>query len=266
MKYGFCKEFSTPMKTEVDYELIKMIKEAGFDFVEMRAMLVESLSDEEFEKLANLLEELQLGCEVSCALFPRTLRVTGKDVDEKAIADYLEKTFARLKRLGAKKVVFGSAPARALDEETTQDMGYEQIAKICKEIIVPACEKYDITVVMEPLRAAACNFINTLADGMRVVKAVNHPRIQLLGDTIHMMSNNDNPEDVINFKDSLKHVHIAELERMLPEDGYSEFVQTVINNLVKTGYEGTISFETKNGEGLESMKKALALLKKSLNK
>ena len=266
MKYGFCKEFSTPMKTEVDYELIKMIKEAGFDFVEMRAMLVESLSDEEFEKLANLLEELQLGCEVSCALFPRTLRVTGKDVDEKAIEAYLEKTFARLKRLGAKKVVFGSAPARALDEETTQDMGYEQISKICKEIIVPACEKYDITVVMEPLRAAACNFINTLADGMRVVNAVNHPRIQLLGDTIHMMSNNDNPEDVINFKDSLKHVHIAELERMLPEDGYSEFVQTVINNLVKTGYEGTISFETKNGEGLESMKKALALLKKSLNK
>ena len=266
MKYGFCKEFSTPMKTEVDYELIKMIKEAGFDFVEMRAMLVESLSDEEFEKLANLLEELQLGCEVSCALFPRTLRVTGKEVDEKAIEAYLEKTFARLKRIGAKKVVFGSAPARALDEETTQDMGYEQIAKICREIIVPACEKYDITVVMEPLRAAACNFINTLADGMRVVNAVNHPRIQLLGDTIHMMSNNDNPEDVVNFKDSLKHVHIAELERMLPEDGYSEFVQTVINNLVKTGYEGTISFETKNGEGLESMKKALALLKKSLNK
>ena len=51
MKYGFCKEFSTPMKTEIDYELIKMIKEAGFDFVEMRAMLVESVSDEEFLKL-----------------------------------------------------------------------------------------------------------------------------------------------------------------------------------------------------------------------
>jgi len=254
------------MKTEVDYELIKMIKEAGFDFVEMRAMLVASLSDEEFEKLYNTLKELNLGCECSCALFPKTIRVTGKEVDEKIISEYLEKTFSRLKRLGAKKVVFGSAPARALDEETTQDMGYEQIAKLCKDVIVPACEKYDITVVMEPLRAAACNFINTLADGMRVVEAVKHPRIQLLGDTIHMMSNNDNPEDVVNFKDSLKHVHIAELERILPEDGYSDFVQTVIHNLVKTGYEGTISFETKNGEGLESMKKALALLKKSLHK
>ena len=33
MKYGFCKEFSTPMKTEVDYELIKMIKEAPIIFL-----------------------------------------------------------------------------------------------------------------------------------------------------------------------------------------------------------------------------------------
>lgn len=266
MKYGFCKEFSTPLKTEVDYDLIKMIKDAGFDFVEMRAMLVAALSDEEFEKLVSTLNELKLGCECSCALFPKTIRVTGKEADAKIISEYIEKTFARLKRLGVKKVVFGSAPARALDEETTQDMGYEQIAKLCKEIIVPACEKYDITVVMEPLRASACNFINTLADGMRVVKDVNHPRIQLLGDTIHMMANNDNPEDVVNFKENLKHVHISELERMLPEDSYSEFVQTVINNLVKTGYDGTISFETKNGEGLESMKKALALLKNTLKK
>ena len=75
MKYGFCKEFSTPMKTEVDYDLIRMIKDAGFDFVEMRAMLVASLTDEEFEKLASLLEELELGCDCSCALFPRTIPV-----------------------------------------------------------------------------------------------------------------------------------------------------------------------------------------------
>ena len=266
MKYGFCKEFSTPMKTEVDYELIKMIKEAGFDFVEMRAMLVASLEDEEFEKLASTLDNLGLGCECSCALFPKTIRVTGKSIDKEQIKEYLEKTFSRLKRLGTKKVVFGSAPARALDEETTQDMGYEQIAEVCRELIVPACEKYDITVVMEPLRANACNFINTLSDGMRVVNDVKSERIQLLCDTIHMNVNNDDPNDVIKYRDSLKHVHIAELERILPENGYSEYVTSVLNNLIKTDYDGTISFETKNGEGLESMKKALTMLKNTLRK
>jgi len=264
MRYGFCKEFSTPLKTEVDYELIKMIKEAGFDFVEMRAMLVAALSDEEFEKLAVTLEELQLACDCSCALFPKTIRVTGKDRNKQVIAEYIEKTFARLQRLGAKTVVFGSAPARALDEETTLEEGYAQLAEICKEILVPACEKYDITVVMEPLRAAACNFINTLSDGMVVVNAVQSPRIRLLADTIHMMSNEDNPEDILRFQDSLKHIHIAELERRMPEDDYSPFVSKVLENLKKNGYNGTVSFESKNGTGVESMKKALQMLKETL--
>ncbi len=266
MKYGFCKEFSTPLKTEVDYELIRKIKEAGFDYVEMRAMLVASLSDEEFEKLYTTLNELDLGCLCSCALFPKTIRVTGKDRNKEEIENYIEKTFSRLNKLGAKKVVFGSAPARALDEETTEEMGYEQISEICSEIIVPACEKYDITVVMEPLRASACNFINTLSDGMKVVGMVKSDRIKLLADTIHMMANEDNPEDIIKYKDSLKHIHISEMDRVMPEDSYSEFVERVIDNLIKIGYDGTISFETKNGEGVESMKKALSLLKKTLNK
>ena len=261
MRYGFCKEFSTPLKTEVDYDLIKMIKEAGFDFVEMRAMLVSSLSDNEFEKLENTLKELQLDCDCCCALFPKTIRVTGKTVNYQEIEEYIEKTFDRCKRLGAKKIVFGSAPARALDEETSQDEGYAQIAEVIRKAVVPACEKYDMMVVMEPLRASACNFINTLSDGMRVVNSVKSDRIQLLADTIHMMNNEDNTDDVVNYKSNLKHIHIAELERVMPEDEYSEYVTTVLDNLKSIKYDGTISFESKNGSGLESMKKALTLLK-----
>lgn len=261
MRYGFCKEFSTPLKTEVDYELIKMIKDAGFDYVEMRAMLVESLSDEEFEKLAATLEELKLDCDCCCALFPRTIRVTGSEIDYARIAEYIEKTFTRCKRLGAKKIVFGSAPARALDENTDLETGYAQIAEVIRRVIVPACERFGITVVMEPLRADACNFINTLADGARVVGEVGSPYVQLLADTIHMNTNGDNIDDVIKYKDILKHIHIAELQRVMPEDGYSDYVAAVLKNLCAIGYEGTISFESKNGNGLESMKKALQLLK-----
>ncbi|MBE7037534.1 MAG: sugar phosphate isomerase/epimerase [Ruminococcaceae bacterium] len=264
MRYGFCKEFSTPLKTEVDYDLIKMIKEAGFDYVEMRAMLVSSLTDEEFDKLYNTLKELNLDCDCCCALFPKTIRVTGKSVNLSEIEAYLEKTFARCKKLGAKKIVFGSAPARALDEETSQDEGYKQIADVIKKTVVPMCEKYDMMVVMEPLRNDACNFINTLSDGMRVVNDVKSDKIQLLADTIHMMTNNDNPDDVLKYKDSLKHIHIAELQRIMPEDEYSDFINTVLKNLRQNGYDGTVSFESKNGNGVESMKKALNLLKNNL--
>ena len=252
------------MKTEVDYELIRMIKEAGFDYVEMRAMLVESLSDEEFEKLCNTLKELELDCDCCCALFPRTIRVTGKEIDYDRIEAYIEKTFSRCKKLGAKKIVFGSAPARALDEETDEETGYAQISEVLRRAVVPACEKYGMTVVMEPLRADACNFIHTLAEGAKVVEMVNSPYIQLLADTIHMMSNNDNAEDVFTYRDILKHIHIAELQRLLPEDSYSDYIAQVLSNLRQIGYTGTVSFESKNGNGLESMKKALSLLKANI--
>lgn len=265
MRYGFCKEFSTPLKTEVDYDLIQMIRDAGFDFVEMRAMLVSSLSDKEFEKLQNTLQKLDLACDCCCALFPKNIRVTGYETDYSLISKYIDKTFNRCSSLGAKKIVFGSAPARALDEKTTPEMGYRQLSDITAKIIVPACEKYDITVVIEPLRADACNFINTLSDGMHVVDMVNSDKVQLLADTIHMMSNGDNIDNIVNYAKHLKHIHIAELQRILPEDGYSDYVQEVLKNLKKINYDGTISFETKNGTGLPSMKKALTLLKQQFN-
>lgn len=265
MRYGYCKEYSTPLKTEVDYELIKLIKEAGYDFVEMRAMLVASLSDEEFDYLEKFLKELDLDCDCCCALFPRDIRVTGKTVNYEQVSEYIEKIFTRCKRLGTKTIVFGSAPARALDDETSQDEGYAQIAELSKKILVPACEKYGITVVIEPLRSTACNFIHTLSDGMRVVDAVDSKWIALLADTIHMRNNDDDPDHILKYKDSLKHIHISELDRVLPEDGYSDYVKRVIDNAVSNSYDGTISFETKRGEGLESMKKALALLKKQFN-
>ncbi|NLC85195.1 MAG: sugar phosphate isomerase/epimerase [Ruminococcaceae bacterium] len=265
MRYGFCKEFSTGLKTEVDYNLVKMIKEAGFDYIEMRLMLVAALSDEAFEKLVRTLQVYALPCDVCCALFPKTVRVTGMEADDKNIKAYLEAAFGRANILGAKKVVFGSAPARALDKNTTEEQGYKQLTDMIHAIMLPLCEKYDVTVVIEPLRRDACNFINTLTDGMKLVRMVNAKRIGLLADSLHMLTNEENANQILDYQDSLKHVHIADARRGLPEDGYSEPVQDIIRNLKKINYNNTISFESKNGRGIESMIKALNLLKKQFN-
>ncbi len=266
MRYGFCKEFSTPMKTEVDYALIEDIKEAGFDYVEMRAMLVASLSDGEFARLRDTLRGLDLAADCACALFPRTVRVTGRDAKPDEVAAYTRHTFSRLAALGTRTVVLGSAPARALDEETDEESGYRQLADILTAAVVPYAEAYGITVVIEPLRADACNFIHTLREGARVVREVGSPSVRLLGDTIHMNSNADNPDDVLTYRDILRHFHIAELDRILPEREYSAYTQGVLARLAAIGYDGTVSFETKRGEGLASMRRALALLKNTLEK
>ena len=60
----------------------------------------------------------------------------------------------------------------------------------------------------------------------------------------------------------MRHVHICERDRILPEHGYSEYLQHCLNVLKKHHYDLTITFEAKGGEGPESLAKALALLKK----
>ena len=264
LRYGYCKEYSTPLKTEVDYALIDEIARAGYDYVEMRAMLVSSLDEGEYRKLRIYLRDAGLGCDCCCALFPASVRITTADADRAMIAAYTEKTFERCSALGAKKIVFGSAPARALDDQTTEEQGFARMADVLSGTIVPLAEKYDVTVVIEPLRAVACNFIHTLAEGARVVSDVSSERVRLLADTIHMQSNEDDPDAILTYAPILRHVHISELSRVLPEDGYSPYVARVLRNLRMIGYEGTISFETNRGKTPDSMAKALRLLKTEL--
>ncbi len=51
MRYGMCTDIATATRDRVEYELLKRIKEAGFDFVEFPLMMIETLSDDDFEVL-----------------------------------------------------------------------------------------------------------------------------------------------------------------------------------------------------------------------
>ena len=59
----------------------------------------------------------------------------------------------------------------------------------------------------------------------------------------------------------LRHVHVCEMDRLIPEDGYSDHLQKCLDVLKKNGYDGTISFESKAGSEPDGMKKALKQLK-----
>lgn len=261
MRFGFCTEFAAVDKNIIDYDLVRRIKEAGYDYVEFPLMLIEKISDEEFEKVVATVKELNLSCEVCCGMFPKTVKLTGPQVDKEQIAAYLEKAFSRAAVLGTHKIVLGSAPARELPEGTDWETGYSQMAEMLVTQVAPLCEKYDVEIVIEPLRSNACNFIHTLTDGMELVNRANSPYVKLLGDSLHMLTNEEDPNHIIEYKDDLRHVHIAEEARGLPEDGYSEYVAQVLKNLKSIGYDNTVSFEAKGGKEPDSMKKALELLK-----
>ena len=157
-------------------------------------MLIESLSEEAFEEMVSGMKEIGLSNDVCCNFFPERVRLTGPDADHGVIRDYLERAMGRAHRLGTKKIVFGSCPARNLPEGVSEEEGYQQLTAVLKECVIPLCAKYDILIVMEAIYSGPCNFIITLPEAMELVRRVNSPYVAMLADTMHMAYNAEDPQ------------------------------------------------------------------------
>ena len=263
MRYGYATGFATTVKHRVNDALLDWIAQAGYDFVEFPLMLLATQPLEECRRVAARLTELNLGADSCCNMFPASLRLTGPERNWQQAKDYLRGAFERMALLGTSKVVFGSSGARNLPDSTSLEEGYRQVSDFVGEVVVPFLEQYQMRLAMEPIGHYEANFINTLDDGMQVVQAVNHPRVRLLADSVHMLYENEGTESLNRYAEHLEHIHLCEADRVLPVDGVSPGLEAILKKLRAIGYNGTASFEPMP-YGVEDMKAALRNVKSAL--
>lgn len=221
MKFGAC--------VGTDIEKMKYIKEIGFDYAESHCQELVNKPMEHIEAMKNVgIPVLSANCFIG-------LRLLGPEKDEAAIAEYLEKLFARASYLGLKYLVFGSSGARRIPEGMSLEEGRSEIVDFLKDHVVPVCEKYKtITIAIEPLRPQECNAVNTVADGVEIAKKVNSPYVKVLADVAHMFYQNEDLNSLESFKGWLVHAHTSNPDvppemnrkRIYPKegDGYDQSV------------------------------------------
>ena len=90
---------------------IDAAKAAGFDYIELSTSEIVALSDSDYEKLAEKLQQLRLPVPVTFLFIPASIKLTGPKVDKDEQMQYVRRAFDRVSRLGARVVVFGSGPA-----------------------------------------------------------------------------------------------------------------------------------------------------------
>ena len=246
-----------------DQRVLNLTKKAKFDFVEGNLTAIAQATDGEFEATKAFVRDQGLCVPVCNCMFPKEIRLTAEGVDFGRISAYVDHAFARAGQLGVEKVVLGSDKSRQLPDGYDMDKAYEEMTAAVKRCIVPACEKYGIMVLIEPLRRP-CNFINTLRDGMRVVLGADHPRVKLLADTIHMITSGEDPTYVHEIRDYIRHVHVSDWNRALPEFGYSPELNRVLREIRLSGYDGSFSFEAVAPENDFQLQRSLLLLKQKL--
>ncbi|HET7220899.1 MAG TPA: sugar phosphate isomerase/epimerase [Vicinamibacterales bacterium] len=243
---------------------LETAKAAGFDYAELGVTEIAALSDADFDAALERVKAVGIPTPNANLFLPATLRLTGPQsaTPDEQMA-YVKKAFARLNRLGVKILCFGSGGARRVPDGFAKEEAFAQLVAFGKRI-APEARANGITVVIEPLRRQETNIINTTAEGLALVKAVGDPNFELLIDFYHLASEKEDPKIILEARDHIRHLHVANPQgRVFPlqweEFDYAPFFA----NLRQIGYTGRISVEASSRDVPSEGPRAIELLRKA---
>lgn len=226
-----------------DIKNIQEIAEIGFDYLEFSLARLAGMTEEEFEEASSIVDAAPINVEACNGMLPGEIKVVGEKVNAQVIHDYLDKAFARAKRLGVKIVVFGSGASRRVPDNFDTGVAWRQIGNFLR-LAERHAKENDITIVIEPLRAAECNIMNYVSEATLMASLIQMPHIAVLADTFHMALGSEPLSALTMAGDQLKHVHIANaIGRKFPKAGDGERYAEIFETLKEMGYEGRVSVE-----------------------
>ena len=248
MRIGCCSNMNAMLPDGTGREVMEKIKNAGFDYLELPFGATNALSDAEFHSLVSQVEKADIPVESMNSAFPGSLKLVGEDVDEYAVEKFIKQGLMRANELGARIVGVGSGPSRSIPTSFPFDKGYDQLVTLFKRMSDEA-EKYGIMVVIEPLRKAESNVINTFKEGVELAKRVDRSNVKVLADFYHMVVENENPEVLVEYSSYLQHAHFAnpalgtEKERSFPQCADEWDYEPFFACLKNAGYSERLSLE-----------------------
>lgn len=250
MRFGCC----------VGLDKVQIIQDAGYDYVELAVGTVKPESpDTEFDPIRDQIKSFEIVPEAWNCLLPGDLRVTGPEVDKYRMERYLRTAFQRIEEVGGEVVVFGSGGARKVPEGFSMDEARDQIVEfvtLAGQIAGP----HGITIAIEPLNVRETNIINSVAEGMEIVRKADHPFVKVLADLYHIMEESEPMEDVVDAGNDLVHTHTADTGRLYPGSGSypnREFFEA----LREIGYNDRMSVECRLNDLPAECAKALEFLR-----
>jgi D-psicose/D-tagatose/L-ribulose 3-epimerase len=238
-------------------------KAAGFDYVEVSATEVAAMSDADFDAAAAHAKQIGMPTPAANLFVPQTIKVVGPDIDLGQQTAHVEKVMTRLSKLGVEVLVFGSGGARRVPDGFDRGQAWKQLVDFSRRAADEA-KGFGITVAIEPLRRQETNIINTAAEGLELVNAVHHPNFQLMIDFYHLASEHEDPAIVLEAKDHLRHLHVANPNGRVFPQKWEEFdYAPFFSNLRAIGYDKRISMEGSTSDLAAQGPVTVALLRKA---
>ena len=147
--------------------------------------------------------------------------------------------------LGGTVLVHGSPGQRSVAPGGDAVAAWER-ARESFAVVAEAAGKASVTYCIEPLSPRETNFINTVEDAVRMVKAVDHPAFRTMIDTSAASATEQQPvADLIDQwlpAGMVAHVQVNDRNRRGPGEGADKFAP-VFAALQRQGYDGVVAVE-----------------------
>lgn len=157
-------------------------------------------------------------------------------------AKYLRELAKACADLGGSILVFGSPAQRSLERGMNQDQALAHATEvICAAM--PVFADCGVTLCIEPLTPNETDFINTCADGRRLIEMVDHPNFRLIQDVKAMLSEaTPIPQLIAEYADVTRHFHVNDDNLLGPGMGRTDY-RPIFQALLDSRYDGWVSVE-----------------------
>ncbi len=224
-------------------EKLEVVRSLGFDAFEIDGRLLV----ERFEEVKRAMSATGVPVVTACGGYRGWIGDFDGERRKRAIRDIAE-ILRRLGELGGKGIVVPAAwgmfskrlpphvPPRPEEEDRRVLLdSLEQLSR--------AAEETGTHVYLEPLNRYEDHMLNRLGQAVSLIEEGRFSRVKVAADFFHM--NIEEPrieESILQARDYIGHVHLADSHRFQPGDGHLDFAPGLAA-LKEIGYDGYLAFE-----------------------
>lgn len=160
---------------------------------------------------------------------------TSRDMTKKIFKDFIDlaANFGQVVNIGRVRGQIGNR-----SRQFVEDLFIEVARELCDY----ALEK-QVTLILEPVNRYESDFINTVEDGVTLLKKVGMSNMMLMPDLFHMNIEDKSISTALTKNiDYIKYIHFADSNRLAPGQGHIDF-KKIFDELLCAGYNGWTSVE-----------------------
>lgn len=233
---------ASPFTTD-SIAVLEQFKAWGIDGVEIA---LEDTSHVDGKKLRPVLDDLELPCLSICAAMGPGRDLRGTDEEQQNALDYINGTMEIMADLGCPVLVGPLYSVVGRAESTPKDVYKKQFDTVAGHLktLAQRADSLGVKLAIEPLNRYETDFVNTSAQAVALVEAVDHAAVGILLDTYHMNIEEKNQAEAIAIAGKhLLHVHACGCDRGAPGGDHLDW-DGISGALKAIGYSGSLVIES----------------------